>query len=114
MPSGINYKVYIKNMNEMSETSLETTLNAVENVQCVLICISEKYRQSNFCQAVCSYAFHQDKMITPLIMQEGYEKPMGWLENIMGNGQYNVNFTKCSLDECVGKLNVILLNFFKF
>jgi cell division FtsZ-interacting protein ZapD len=44
-----NYKVWI-DINEIHGSSLDSMAKAVENAMCVLICVTEKYRQSNNCQ----------------------------------------------------------------
>ena len=44
---------------------------------CVLICVTEKYRQSLNCQAEAQYAFKLNKHIIPLIMEKGYENCKG-------------------------------------
>ena len=49
---------------------------AVENSECVLMCMTEKYKQSNNCRAEAEYAFNIKKPIIPLIMQRNY-KPDG-------------------------------------
>ena len=38
-------------VNEIHGSSLDSMAQAVENAQCVLMCVTEKYRQSNNCQA---------------------------------------------------------------
>jgi hypothetical protein len=52
---------------------------AVEGAQVVLMCVTEKYRQSVNCQAEAQYAFRMNKKIIPLIMQSGYASVDGWL-----------------------------------
>jgi hypothetical protein len=80
---------------------------AVENSYCVLICITEKYRQSVNCQSEAQYAFRTQKPIIPLIMEKGYENVKGWLGFIIGDKIF-VNFTKYPFDECMRRLNLEL------
>ena len=54
---------------------------AVENSCAVLICMSEKYKQSNNCRAEAEYAFNLNKPIIPLIMQANY-KPDGRINSL--------------------------------
>lgn len=49
--------------------SLESTLNEIDKSEWVLLCITEKYRQSNFCRAVANYALQKDKRIVALIIR---------------------------------------------
>lgn len=58
-------------------SSLDSMAKAVENSFCVLMCMTEHYKQSSNCRAEAEYAFQLDKAIIPLIMQKGY-KADGW------------------------------------
>ena len=73
----LNYKVWI-DVEAISGSSLESMSNAIENSFCVLMCMTEKYKQSSNCRAEAEYAFQLNKPIVPLIMQANY-KPDGWL-----------------------------------
>ncbi|RNA19530.1 hypothetical protein BpHYR1_029543 [Brachionus plicatilis] len=84
-------------------SSLDSMAKAVEMSFCVLICITEKYRLSEFCQAEATYAFRLGKPIIPLIMQKGYENVQGWL-GIIQKDKMNVNFIKYSFEECIKRL----------
>lgn len=71
-------KVWI-DVEEIHGSSLDSMAKAVENAEIVLICVTEKYRQSLNCQAEAQYAFRINKKIIPLIMQKGYGSVDGWL-----------------------------------
>lgn len=58
-------------VSDMRGSTLEAMAQAVERAECVLMCVTEKYRQSINCQAEARYAFKMQKKIVPLIMQEG-------------------------------------------
>jgi hypothetical protein len=90
-------------VNDIHGSSLEAMAQAVENSSCVLMCITEKYRQSINCQAEAQYAFKMNKKIIPIIMQSGYENVKGWLGIIMGDKIF-INFTKYELEECFRRL----------
>lgn len=66
----IGLKVWI-DVSDMSGCTLESMAKAVEEAQCVLVCVTEKYRLSVNCQAEAQYAFKMNKKIVPLVMQEG-------------------------------------------
>lgn len=66
----IGGRVWI-DVTDMQGSTLEAMAQAVENAQCVLVCVTEKYRQSINCQAEAQYAFKLQKKIVPLVMQEG-------------------------------------------
>ncbi|CAF4058763.1 unnamed protein product, partial [Rotaria sordida] len=52
--------------------------NAIENSECVLICMSSKYKQSPYCQLEAYYAFERGCRLIPIIIESNY-KPDGWL-----------------------------------
>jgi hypothetical protein len=93
----LGYKVWI-DVNDIHGSSLDAMAKAVENSFCVLMCVTEKYRQSVNCQAEAQYAFKLNKKIIPIIMQQGYESVQGWLGIIMGDKIF-VNFTKYPFDD---------------
>jgi hypothetical protein len=76
--------------------------NAIEHSHCVLMCMTEAYKQSANCRAEAEYAFSLKKPIIPLIMQSGY-KPTGWLGIILGSKIF-VDFTKYEFAECIKRL----------
>ena len=43
--------------------------NAIEESQCIIIGMTENYKQSNFCRAEAEYAFQLNMKIIPLILQ---------------------------------------------
>lgn len=47
-----NYKVWLKEFEHFYLPYLEATINAINNCFCVLICVTEKYKQNNFCRTV--------------------------------------------------------------
>lgn len=66
----IGLKVWM-DLSDMHGSTLEAMANAVENAESVLMCVTEKYRQSVNCQVEAKYAFKLKKKIVPLIMQDG-------------------------------------------
>ena len=96
------YKVWI-DVDNIHGSSLEAMAQAVEKSCCVLMCVTEKYRQSINCQAEAQYAFKVKKHIIPLIMQDGYENVKGWLGIIMGDKIF-INFSKYEFEKCMSKL----------
>jgi hypothetical protein len=93
------FRIWI-DVNEIHGSSLESMARAVESSDFVLMCVTEKYRQSVNCQAEAQYAFKLKKKIVPLIMQKGYENVDGWLGIIMGDKIF-VNFNKHSFEQCI-------------
>jgi hypothetical protein len=106
-------KVWIE-VNDIHGSSLDSMSGAVEQSFCVLMCVTEKYRQSIYCQAEANYAFRRNKHIIPCIMQTGFEDVTGWLGIIMGTSIFgDVNFTKYDFDECIRRLKSELDNVLK-
>ena len=58
-------------VDDMRGSTLDAMANAIDNARCVLMCVTENYRQSINCQAEAEYAFKNEKKIIPVIMQEG-------------------------------------------
>ena len=75
----LDFKIWI-DVENIHGSSLESMANAIENSMCVLICMTEKYKQSSNCRAEAEYAFNIRTPIIPLIMQNNYQ-PSGWLGN---------------------------------
>ena len=96
------YRVWMY-FNEVHGSNLNVITKAVEKSACLLMCVTEKYRQSINCQLEAQYAFKLNKKIIPLIMQSGYENANGWLSSII-SGKPCINFTTANFDECLKKL----------
>ena len=82
------FKVWI-DINEIHGSSLESMANAIESSEYILICITEKYRQSLNCQAEAQYAFKLQKKIIPLIFEKGYDKVTF---SLSFTGKFNILF----------------------
>lgn len=64
-------------VSDIHGSSLDSMAKAVENSYCVLMCITEKYRQSVNCQSEAQYAYKLGRPIIPCILQKGYENVTG-------------------------------------
>ncbi|KAL3889424.1 hypothetical protein ACJMK2_001768 [Sinanodonta woodiana] len=80
----------------MFDSTLQAMADGVERAHVVLICMSQKYKDSPNCRAEAEYAFKRGKIIIPLKMERGYE-PDGWLGILIGtkvfydfSGKYDV------------------------
>lgn len=104
------HKIWI-DVEDIHGSSLESMANAIEKSVCVLMCMTEKYKQSPNCRAEAEYAFQLNKPIIPLIMQKDY-KPDGWLGIILGSKIF-INFMKYDLDECLRRLRMEIQIIFK-
>ena len=87
-----NLKVWI-DIDSISGSSLQSMASAIENSVCVLMCMTEQYKHSNYCRAEAEYAFQLNKPIIPLIMQKDY-KPGKFAKTLERpyNFAYNVKF----------------------
>lgn len=88
---------------DMHGNSLDAMADAIENSLVVLICITEKYKGSKYCQLEAVYAFHQNKPIIPIILQENYTDPKSWL-GILIAGKIYIDFHKYQYKEFMDKL----------
>jgi hypothetical protein len=78
------YKVWM-DVQDIHGSSLDAMAKAVEGACAVLMCVTEKYRESINCQSEAQCAFRCRKPIVPCIMQKGCENMTGWLDMIMGD-----------------------------
>ena len=89
-------------LDEMRGETLETMAQAIERASLVVICLTEKYKESANCQSEAQYAYRLNKPILPLVFQSKY-KPTGWLGMIVGTKFY-IDFTKRNFDVNMTKL----------
>ncbi|CAM4916490.1 unnamed protein product [Rotaria socialis] len=76
--------------------------NAIENSEHVVICMSNMYKQSVYCQSEAHYAFECRCRLIPIIVESNY-KPDGWL-GIIVSGKIYVNFAKDEFSKAYEKL----------
>jgi hypothetical protein len=69
----LGYKCWI-NLNKESH---EATVEAIELSWCFLICITQKYKESNECRIEAEYALKLKKPLVPILLQSFYN-PDGW------------------------------------
>jgi hypothetical protein len=81
-------------MNAMAE--------AVENSEFIIMCMSDSYKQSTYCQAEAEYAFNCKRRLLPLIIRPGY-RPDGWLGFMIGSRIY-VDFGRFDFETGCEKL----------
>ena len=96
------YRVWM-DLEEMGGSTLETMAKAVENSSVVLVCVSERYKESPNCRSEAEYTYKLGKDIIPLMMQRNY-KPDGWLGMLVGT-KFWINFhSKHVIEQGVTKL----------
>jgi hypothetical protein len=76
--------------------------DAVENSEFVILCMSDSYKRSTYCQAEAEYAFNCKRRLLPLIARPGYRAD-GWLGFMIGSRIY-VDFGFFEFDVACGKL----------
>jgi len=77
------FKIWL-DVEQMHGSTLEAMADAVENASCVLICMSEKYKDSPNCRLEGEYTNKNKKLFIPLMMQQNYT-PKGWLGIMLGS-----------------------------
>ncbi|CAF3791786.1 unnamed protein product [Rotaria magnacalcarata] len=90
-----NFRVWI-DREEMHGSMMEVMADAVKQSRCVLICMSDNYYLSPYCQAEAQYAFEKRRCLIPIRVQSGY-KADGWLAFITTCLKY-MDFTKMDFD----------------
>ncbi|CAL1535937.1 unnamed protein product [Lymnaea stagnalis] len=77
-----NFKTWM-DLDDMEGSTMSAMAEAVDNAAVVLICMSEKYKESQNCRAEAEYTYKRKKPFIPLLMQRGYEST-GWLGLMVG------------------------------
>ena len=96
------YRVWM-DLEQMGGSTLETMAKAVEDSSVVLICVSERYKESPNCRSEAEYTYKLGKDIIPLMMQRNY-KPDGWLGMLVGT-KFWIDFqSKHVLEQSVTKV----------
>ena len=96
------YRVWM-DLEQMGGSTLETMAKAVENSSVVLICVSERYKESPNCRSEAEYTYKLGKDIIPLMMQRNY-KPDGWLGMLVGTKFWIDFHSKHVIEQGVTKL----------
>lgn len=98
-----DFKVWL---NENGEATLYEMTKAVENSFCMLICVSEKYRQSIPCQIEAQHGFRLKKKILPFVCHKNvsYENFRGWLATVLLPESFLIDFVKIDFDECIYRI----------
>lgn len=81
-----NFPVWI-DVEFMEGSMLQMMASAIEKAAVVLVCYSEKYKDSKNCRTEAEYAFTRDKMVVPVLLQNGY-RPDGWLGILIGSKKF--------------------------
>ncbi|XP_072050029.1 uncharacterized protein [Amphiura filiformis] len=88
------YRVWM-DVTHMSGDILAAMAKAVEKSHIVLICMSEKYKNSQSCRTEAEYAYKLKKPVIPLLIEDSYQ-PDGWLGLLQGTKLY-YNFSSDAL-----------------
>ena len=76
------YRVWMA-VEQMCGSTLDAMAKAVESAAVVLVCVSQRYKESLNCRSEAEYAYHLNKHIIPLMMQGNYTAD-GWLGILLG------------------------------
>ena len=96
------YRVWM-DLEQMGGSTLEAMAKAVENAAVVLVCVSQRYKESPNCRSEAEYAYQLRKDIIPLMMQNNY-KADGWLGMLVGTKLWIGFQSKHLIDSGVTKL----------
>ncbi|CAF1175287.1 unnamed protein product [Rotaria sordida] len=86
----------------MHGATFDAMAKAIENAEFVLICMSDAYKQSPFCEMEASYAIKRRCHIIPLVMTANY-KADGWL-GVLTSALIYVDFPKLGFDKAYQEL----------
>ena len=96
------YRVWM-DLEQMRGSTLEAMAKAVENSSVVLVCVSERYKESPNCRSEAEYAYQLRKDIIPLMMQRKYRGD-GWLGMLVGTKLWFEFNSQQSIEPGVTKL----------
>ena len=96
------YRVWM-DLEQMGGSTLDTMAKAVEDAAVVLVCVSQRYKESLNCRSEAEYAYQLRKDIIPLMMQRNYQAD-GWLGMLVGTKLWIDLQRKQIVDSAVGKL----------
>ena len=96
------YRVWM-DLEQMGGSTLEAMAKGVENAAVVLVCVSQRYKESPNCRSEAEYAYQLRKDIIPLMMQRNYTAD-GWLGMLVGTKLWIGFQSKQVFDSGVGKL----------
>ncbi|CAM9500750.1 unnamed protein product [Lampetra planeri] len=88
---------------QMEGSTLQAMAEAVENAAVVLVCCSQKYKESPSCRTEAEYTFQLHKPVIPLMMERKY-RPDGWLGIIVGAKLWMDFGTKTNFEQNFNKL----------
>ena len=95
------YSVWL-DVEQMGGSTLGAMADAVEKAAVVVICMSEKYKNSPNCRTEGEYTFSLHKPIVPLLVQRKYRAD-GWLGMLVGAKLYT-DFSKHAFDRAYAML----------
>ncbi|CAH1780045.1 unnamed protein product [Owenia fusiformis] len=78
----LGYKIWL-DIEQMEGSTLGAMAAAVEGACVIIVCMSQKYKDSPNCRAEAEYAYNLQKPIVPLLMEKGYRAD-GWLGMLLG------------------------------
>ena len=100
------YRVWM-DLEQMGGSTLEAMAKAVENAAVVLVCVSQRYKESPNCRSEGEYAYRLNKDIIPLMMQRNYTAD-GWLGILVGTKMWidfqNKQFTNSGVTKLIKEL----------
>ncbi|CAF4195753.1 unnamed protein product [Rotaria sp. Silwood2] len=96
-----SFKIWI-DLNNMFGPAMSAMAEAVENSEFVIMCMSDSYKKSTYCQAEAEYAFNCKRRLVPLIVRPGYRAD-GWLGFMIGSRIY-IDFGRFNFDTACEKL----------
>jgi len=96
------YNIWL-DVEQMAGSTLEAMADAIERSCLMLICMTEKYKDSPNCRLEGQYCSSLRKPFIPLLMQEKYF-PNGWLGILLGARLYHDFTTEANWDTKIQQL----------
>jgi len=101
------YKIWL-DIEEMQGSTLQAMADAVERSCIVLICLTQKYKESPNCRSEAEYTNKLRKHFIPLMLESNYQ-PDGWLGILLGEKLY-YPFDETNFEATFNKLVKVIGN----
>ncbi|XP_072019573.1 uncharacterized protein [Amphiura filiformis] len=97
------YKVWM-DVHNIRGDIIDAMADAVEKSDVILMCMTERYKDSTNCRSEAKYASKKKKDVIPLLLENDYD-PDGWLGFMLGTKLY---YKFCSDDEMTRNMEGLL------
>jgi hypothetical protein len=103
-------KIGLNDHDDRYGSDLNSMAKEIDQSACVLMLVSENYRQSVCCRAEAEFAYQANVPIVCLVLEHGYSASagVGWLGDVMRKAKFVLNWNaKADLNQIVSLVDII-------